>query len=105
MFVGGITQSTVSGLDVGSLYEGSAGGEGVVLGGAVTQSFTTGKTSGFAFGGGSLSAGPLGGVQVDLSLALMSLDFISNPISGRAPAVLVSLSRVVRLTHREMSRI
>lgn len=41
----------------------------------------------------------------DLSLALMSLDFISNLISGRAPAVLVSLSRAVRLTHSEMSRI
>lgn len=64
MFVGGITESTVSGLDVGSLYEGSAGGEGVALGGAVTQSFTTGKTSGFTFGGGSLSVGPLGGIQV-----------------------------------------
>lgn len=66
VFAGSILESTVSNLDVGSLYEGALGGEGGVMGGAVTQSFTTGKTSGFAFGGGSISAGPLAGLQVGM---------------------------------------
>ena len=69
VFVGSILESTVSNLDVGSLYEGALGGEGGVVGGAVTQSFRTGKTGGFAFGGGSLSAGPLAGLQVGMLLS------------------------------------
>lgn len=56
----------MSNIDVGSLYEGALGGEGGVLGAAVTQSFTTGKTTGFAFGGGSVSAGPLAGLQIGM---------------------------------------
>lgn len=59
-FTGSIRASTVSNLDVGSLYKGALGGEGGVVGGAVTQSFRTGK-GGSVFGGGSLSAGPFGG--------------------------------------------
>jgi len=63
-FAGQLLESTVEGLDVGPLYEGSIGPEGVTVGGAITQSLRTGKTSGFAFGGGKLSAGPLAGIQV-----------------------------------------
>lgn len=62
--MGSIVDSDLSGLDVGSLYEGALGGEGGVGGVAITQSFRTGKVGGFGFGGGSLSAGPLAGMQV-----------------------------------------
>ena len=63
IFAGQLVESTVPGLDVGPLYEAAVGPEGAAVGGAVTQSLLTGKTSGFAFGGGKLSLGPLAGVQ------------------------------------------
>jgi hypothetical protein len=65
-FVGAVTESTVSGIDVGPLYEGAIGGEGVVGGSAFIQSATTGRWSSFSFFGGSLSAGPLSGLQVGI---------------------------------------
>jgi hypothetical protein len=65
MFVGDVLDSTVNGLDVGPLYELSSG-EGVSGGLAVTQSFASGKTGGFLFGGGKISLGPLGGTQAGL---------------------------------------
>jgi hypothetical protein len=65
--VGALVESTVPGLEVGSLYEGAIGGEGVVGGLAATQSASTGNTTtGFGFFGGSISAGPLAGFQVGI---------------------------------------
>lgn len=67
VFVGGLVESTVPGLEVGSLYEGAVGGEGLVTGLAATQSASTGNTTtGFGFFGGSISAGPLAGLQVGI---------------------------------------
>ena len=74
-FAGSILESTVSGLDVGSLYEGAVGGEGGVAGLAITQSSTTGNTGGFAFGGGGASAGPLAGVQVGAIVSSQEFGF------------------------------
>jgi hypothetical protein len=65
-FGGAVVDSTVSGLDVGSLSELGLGGEGLVGGVAVTTSATTGVTSNFGFFGGGISAGPLAGLQVGL---------------------------------------
>jgi hypothetical protein len=65
MFVGDVVDSTINGIDVGPLYELSLStGEGLSGGLAVTQSFVNlGDTSGFLFGGGKISLGPLGGTQ------------------------------------------
>jgi RHS repeat-associated protein len=65
-FGGAVVDSTVSGLDVGSLSELGLGGEGPVGGVAVTTSARTGVTSNFGFFGGGISAGPLAGLQVGL---------------------------------------
>jgi RHS repeat-associated protein len=65
-FMGAVVDSTVSGIDVGPLYEGAVGGEGPAGGYAVTQSATTGRYSGFGFFGASVSAGPLAGLQVGI---------------------------------------
>jgi hypothetical protein len=59
VFVGAITESSMSGIDVGPLYEVTFGGEAAGVGGAVTQSLVTGQTSGFVFAGVGLTAGPL----------------------------------------------
>ena len=75
-FAGQVLDSTAQGVDVGPLYEASGGPEGASLGGAVTQSLLTGKTSGVVFGGGKLSLGPLGGIQVG---SLLTTD---NAIGG-----------------------
>ncbi len=64
MFAGGIVESNLQGLDDGPLYELSLGGEGGVVGGAFTQSASTGRSTGFVFAGISLSAGPLAGGQL-----------------------------------------
>ena len=66
VFVGALVESTVPGLDVGPLYEGAVGGEGPVAGLATTTSATTGTRSAFGFLGGSLSSGPLAGLQVGI---------------------------------------
>ena len=65
-FVGAVTESTVSGIDVGSLYEGGLGGEGLVAGTALNQSAITGRWSNFSFVGGSISTGPLAGLQLGI---------------------------------------
>jgi len=62
IFAGQLVESTVPGLEVGPLYEVSVG-DGGTVGGAVNQNLLTGQTSGFVFGGGKLSTGPLAGVQ------------------------------------------
>ena len=64
IFVGAIVDSTLNSLDIGPMYEGALGGEGGAVGGAFTQSANAGTYGGFVFAGGSLSAGPLAGVQV-----------------------------------------
>jgi hypothetical protein len=64
VFVGELVESDVSGLDVGPLVEVSGGPEGVTGGVAFTQSILSGETSAFFFGGGKLSGGLLGGLQL-----------------------------------------
>jgi hypothetical protein len=53
-----------SGLDVGPLVEVSGGPGGVTVGGAFTHSIVSGENSCFTFGGGKVSGGLLGGLQL-----------------------------------------
>jgi hypothetical protein len=75
VFVGAIVESTLSGIDPGSLYEGSVGGEGGAAGVTYTGSFSTGNSSAFGFVGASVSAGPLAGGQAGTFLAPSNGEF------------------------------
>jgi RHS repeat-associated protein len=65
-FGGAVVDSSVPSIDVGSLSEVGFGGEGIVAGVALTKSAVTGSYGYFYFGGGSISAGPLAGLQVGI---------------------------------------
>jgi hypothetical protein len=82
-FAGAITESSVAGLDVGTLYEVGAGGELFSVGGARARSATNGTSSGFSYFGLSLSAGPIAGIQAGLILSPYLLGVTSKVTPGR----------------------
>jgi RHS repeat-associated protein len=82
VFVGGIVSSDVQGLDVGSLTEVGFGGEGGLVGYARTRSAVTGKSSGFGFVGGSISAGPFAGADAGAIFSLHELGFYYEGHAG-----------------------